>query len=183
METKQSIRREVFARRKMADETEITAKSDLIFQKLIQLPEFLKAEYFFAYMDFKKEVMTAKMIEKAFALGKKVAVPKVEGENMIFYEICDFSRLESGYFGIPEPEGCKECTAQSGFLLVPGVAFDTQRHRIGYGKGFYDRYLAAHPEFFKAAVAFEFQLFDEVPYEKTDILPDLLITENRLIRG
>ncbi|MDD7740428.1 MAG: 5-formyltetrahydrofolate cyclo-ligase [Fusicatenibacter sp.] len=182
METKQSIRKEVFGRRKMAPQEEIENKSDLIFRKLIGLPEFSQAEYFFAYMDFKKEVMTGKMIEYALSLGKKVAVPKVEGDHMVFYEISDFTKLESGYFGIPEPEGCKECCAQTGFLLVPGVAFDAQKHRIGYGKGFYDRYLCAHPGFFTAAIAFEFQLFDAVPFEETDIRPDILITEDRLIR-
>ena len=63
-----------------------------------------------------------------------------------------------------------------------GVAFDPARHRVGYGKGFYDRFLAAHPGFTTVAAAFEFQLFDAVPFEETDILPQMLVTEQKIYR-
>ena len=73
----------------------------------------------FAYMDFKKEVMTRDLIEKALQMGKTVAVPRVEDDDMVYYEIKDFSTLKSGYFGIMEPDGGKVCTREEGFLLVP----------------------------------------------------------------
>ena len=99
----------------------------------------------FAYMDFKKEVMTRDPDREGPANGKDGRfVPRVEGDDMVYYEIKDFSTLKSGYFGIMEPDGGKVCTREEGFLLVPGVAFDPARHRVGYGKGFYDRFLAAH---------------------------------------
>ena len=115
-------------------------------------------------------------------MGKTVAVPRVEDDDMVYYEIKDFSTLKSGYFGIMEPDGGKVCTREEGFLLVPGVAFDPARHRVGYGKGFYDRFLAAHPGFTTVAAAFEFQLFDAVPFEETDILPQMLVTEQKIYR-
>ena len=121
-------------------------------------------------------------IEKALEMGKTGAVPRVEGDDMVYYEIKDFSTLKSGYFGIMEPDGGKVCTREEGFLLVPGVAFDPARHRVGYGKGFYDRFLAAHPGFTTVAAAFEFQLFDAVPFEETDILPQMLVTEQKIYR-
>ena len=138
MEAKGNIRKEVFARRRAATQEEIQEKSRMIYEKITALPEFLDADCFFAYMDFKKEVMTRDLIEKALQMGKTVAVPRVEGDDMVYYEIKDFSTLKSGYFGIMEPDGGKVCTREEGFLLVPGVAFDPARHRVGYGKGFYD---------------------------------------------
>ncbi len=180
MEAKGNIRKEVFARRRAATQEEIQEKSRMIYEKITALPEFLDADCFFAYMDFKKEVMTRDLIEKALEMGKTVAVPRVEGADMVYYEIKDFSTLKSGYFGIMEPDGGKVCTREEGFLLVPGVAFDPARHRVGYGKGFYDRFLAAHPGFTTVAAAFEFQLFDAVPFEETDILPQMLVTEQKI---
>ena len=177
-----NIRKEVFARRRAATQEEIQEKSRMIYEKITALPEFLDADCFFAYMDFKKEVMTRDLIEKALEMGKTVAVPRVEGDDMVYYEIKDFSTLKSGYFGIMEPDGGKVCTREEGFLLVPGVAFDSARHRVGYGKGFYDRFLAAHPGFTTVAAAFEFQLFDAVPFEETDILPQMLVTEQKIYR-
>ena len=68
------------------------------------------------------------------------------------------------------------------FCWYPVCAFDPARHRVGYGKGFYDRFLAAHPGFTTVAAAFEFQLFDAVPFEETDILPQMLVTEQKIYR-
>ena len=68
------------------------------------------------------------------------------------------------------------------FCWFPALHFDPARHRVGYGKGFYDRFLAAHPGFTTVAAAFEFQMFEEVPFEETDILPKLLVTEQKIYR-
>ena len=77
----------------------------------------------------------------------------------------------------PDPVVCACLDEEEDALMImPGVAFDTKRHRIGYGGGFYDRYLQEHKKHPTAAAAFDFQLFDEVPYESTDICPDCLVT-------
>ena len=98
MEAKGNIRKEVFARRRAATQEEIQEKSRMIYEKITALPEFLDADCFFAYMDFKKEVMTRDLIEKALQMGKTVAVPRVEGDDMVYYEIKDFSHAEIRLF-------------------------------------------------------------------------------------
>ena len=111
-----------------------------------------------------------------------MAVPKVTGPHeMKYYYLEDFSQLKPGYFQIPEPEDCPEAAEEDAFLIVPGVAFDENRHRAGYGQGFYDRYLAGHRKHKTAAIAFEFQIVEEVPAEPTDIFPEKVITEERII--
>lgn len=173
--------RKVLPEEEATTQEEIQEKSRMIYEKITALPEFLDADCFLRIWT-SKEVMTRDLIEKALQMGKTVAVPRVEDDDMVYYEIKDFSTLKSGYFGIMEPDGGKVCTREEGFLLVPGVAFDPARHRVGYGKGFYDRFLAAHPGFTTVAAAFEFQLFDAVPFEETDVLPQMLVTEQKIYR-
>ena len=84
-------------------------------------------------------------IEKAWADGKEIAVPKVQGLDMIFYKLTDFAQLEPGYYGIPEPVSGEIVQWEDALMIMPGVAFDRQNHRVGYGGGFYDRYLEKHP--------------------------------------
>ena len=178
METKQVIRKEIFKRRKEAETTQIVEDSHAIFLALQSLPKFQQAEGIYLYIDCKNEVQTGEIMDEALRLGKRVAAPRVEGQEMVFYEIFSRDDLAPGYFGILEPkDGLPEAIAEEGLLLMPGVAFDKDCHRIGYGGGFYDRYLQKHSGFYKVAVAFEFQMFAEVPTEPTDIVPDLLITE------
>ncbi|MGI6010389.1 MAG: 5-formyltetrahydrofolate cyclo-ligase [Ruminococcus sp.] len=177
MDTKQSIRKEVFRRRKEASDEMIRNASSRIFEKLLQTDAFQQSGWLFTYMDFNREVMTGELIEKAWKMGKRVAVPKVTGKDMNFYEITSFNQLEPGYFQIPEPVNCPRADGEDAFLVIPGVAFDKKRHRIGYGQGFYDRYLSIHNRHKTAAVAFDFQVFDEVPFEALDITPQALVTE------
>ncbi|MBS6195774.1 MAG: 5-formyltetrahydrofolate cyclo-ligase [Clostridiales bacterium] len=183
METKQLIRKEIYKRRKAASAETVAADSHEICKALTGLEEFSGAEWIYLYIDCKNEVMTGEIMERALQMGKRVAAPKVIGKDMVFYEIFSREDLEPGYFGIPEPrEGLKEAVGEEGLLLMPGVAFDREKHRVGYGGGFYDRYLEKHTGHFKAAVAFEFQMMDQVPTEPTDILPDLVITEKQIYR-
>lgn len=183
METKKVIRKEIFRRRKEADTAQIRQNSKAICEKVCGLPEFSEAEWIYLYIDCKNEVMTGDIMQEALRQGKRIAAPKVIGSDMIFYEIHSADDLEPGYFGIMEPvKELPEAECEDAFLVMPGVAFDSKKHRAGYGGGFYDRYLSVHPGLFKAAVAFEFQMMEQVPTEPTDILPDIVITEKRIIR-
>lgn len=178
METKQAIRKEIFRRRKEAESTQIVDNSSAICKKLCSLTQFAEAEWIYLYIDCKNEVMTAGIMKEALRQGKHVAAPRVEGKDMVFYEIHSYEDLESGYFGIMEPkDGLQKAECENAFLVMPGVAFDNKKHRAGYGGGFYDRYLSIHKGLYKAAVAFDFQIVDHVPVEDTDILPDIVITE------
>ena len=92
MEAKGNIRKEVFARRRAATQEEIREKSRIIYEKITALPEFLDADCFFADMDFKQEVMTRDLIEKALKMGKTVAVPRVEGDDMVYKGVTNIGR-------------------------------------------------------------------------------------------
>lgn len=161
----------------------IRADSDKICDAFLALPEYKKADCVFAYMDCKNEVETKKVIEQCWKDKKTVAVPKVFGEIMRYYAITSYEDLEEGYFGIREPksEELEEVIQENGLMILPGVAFDEARHRVGYGGGFYDRYLEQHPDMKKIAFAFEFQVFPKVPFETFDRQPEKIITEKRII--
>ncbi len=185
METKskKEIRAEVKKHRREASAEQIRRNSDAICESFLALPEYQEAKVVFSYMDCKNEVETKKVTRQCWADGKIVAVPKVFGEIMKYYIITSYEDLEEGYFGIPEPkyEQLQEIVCEDGLMILPGVAFDENRHRVGYGGGFYDRYLETHPDMKKIAFAFEFQMFEAVPFEEFDRQPDKIITENRII--
>lgn len=177
---KKDIRKHVFKNRKLLTQEELDAKSKIICEKILHMDAFLSADSIYVYMDCKGEVSTRLLMETAWKLGKKVAAPRVHGEEMTYYELTSMDEVEPGYYDIPEPiEACPEADDENALLIVPGVGFDTMRHRCGYGKGFYDRYLSAHPRHTTIAVAFEFQIVDEVPAQPHDINPQYLITEDR----
>ena len=182
METKKQIRQEIFARRRAVSDEQILEDSRKIFETVRSLPEYRNASAVYAYMDCRHEVMTGEFIRSAWADGKTVAVPKVEGRDMEFFVIDDFSQLSEGYYGIQEPVSGEAARAEDALMILPGVAFDRKRRRIGYGGGFYDRYLSVHRRHRTVAVAFEFQLMEEVPSEPTDILPEILVTERHVFR-
>ncbi len=178
---KRDIRALVTARRKQLEAEEIAERSASICTRILEMDAFEKAESVYVYMDCKGEVSTKPLIEAAWRLGKKVAAPRVQGDEMAYYYIRSYEEAAPGYFGIPEPvSSCEEAHDEDALLIVPGVGFDSRRHRCGYGKGFYDRYLAAHSGHTTVAVAFEFQIMEEVPVQEYDILPQYLITEQRM---
>lgn len=177
MVTKKEIRKQIFARRKACTDSEVELWSRAITERVVALPAFRRAKRVLVYADYNHEVATRYLIEEAWKNGKEVAVPKVVGKDMVFYKLNDFSQLEPGYYGIPEPARGEIVEWEQALMLMPGVAFDKENHRVGYGGGFYDRYLEKHPEVERIAIAFSFQMVPEVPTEPTDICPQILVTE------
>ena len=183
MEEKKEIRKKIFKARKEHEDAWIQEKSRKITETLTQLPEYRNADRIMAYADYNHEVITRYIIEQAWKDGKEVAVPKVFGKDMIFYRLTDFSQLESGYFGIPEPrEDGQVVSWEEAMMVMPGVAFDVNCNRVGYGGGFYDRFLEKHPKIQRVAVGFSFQMLPEVPTEPTDIRPQVIVTEEQVYR-
>ncbi len=178
---KKDIRKQVFARRKELGEAELLEKSEAVCRRIMRLEEFKNARAIYVYMDYNGEVMMRPLIEEAWRRGIRVAAPKVRGEEMDYYYITSYQDVKPGYFRIPEPEAVNPADEEEALLIVPGVGFDKNRHRCGYGKGFYDRYLAAHPHHTTVAAAFEFQIVDEVPASPLDIEPQYLVTEKRIL--
>ena len=179
MDSKKDIRKKVFARRAEHTDEQIWNMSQIIAEKVVNMPAFQDAERIYAYVDYNHEVSTRPIIEAAWKAGKKVAFPKVVGKDMIFYQLDSFDQLEPGYFKIPEPARGEIVDWENPLMIMPGVAFTAQRHRVGYGGGFYDRFLEVH-KIPKVALAFEFQMMEEVPVEPTDILPDAVVTEKKI---
>lgn len=177
METKRDIRKKIFAARKTCTDAQVEAWSRDITKRVTALPAFRRAGRVLAYADYNHEVITRYLIEEAWTAGKEVAVPKVVGKDMVFYRLRDFSQLKPGYYGIPEPEEGETVDWEDALMIMPGVAFDRDNHRVGYGGGFYDRYLEKHPSLERVAVAFDFQILPEVPTEPTDIFPQIIVTE------
>lgn len=181
METKQAIRKQIFAARKTFSDRQIEDMSRQLTEHVLTLPAFLEAKQILAYADYNHEVMTEYLIKKAWEMGKQVAVPKVVGRDMVFYLLESFEQLSPGYYGIPEPTCGQIVDWPDALMVMPGVAFDRKLHRAGYGGGFYDRFLEKHPQVTRMAVAFSFQLVPEVPVEPTDISPQYLVTENEIL--
>lgn len=177
METKKAIRKQIFAARKACTDEQIDTWSKTVTERVLALPAFRRAEKILVYADYNHEVITRYLIEEAWKAGKETAVPKVAGKDMIFYKLTDFSQLEPGYYGIPEPAKGETVDWHQALMIMPGVAFDKENHRVGYGGGFYDRYLEKHPEIERVAIAFSFQILPEVPTEPTDICPQIIVTE------
>ena len=182
MEEKKQIRKQIFAARKAHTDEQIEEWSRMIADRVTTLPEYKDAKRILAYADYNHEVMTGFIIEAAWRDSKEVAVPKVVGQDMVFYKLTDFAQLEKGYFGIPEPARGEIVQWEEALMIMPGVAFDRQNHRVGYGGGFYDRFLEKHPEVCRVAVGFSFQILSEVPTEPTDIRPQVIVTEENIYR-
>ena len=184
METKTSIRKRILAVRNQMPETERFEKSRQIEEKLYWLREYQEADCILGFAGYGGEVETIPFLEQAASDGKKVYCPvSNEDGTMEFYQFTSKDKLVEGYKKIPEPSRQAEkleavkSESEKVFMLMPGVAFDKKRHRIGYGKGFYDRYLAAFKPDFLIAVCFECQVTEEIPVEKHDFVPHKLITE------
>lgn len=178
MEVKQFLRRRMLDMRKALTLGQIAEKSRRIVDNILLTEKYKNAHCIYAYVPAKGEVDVTSLIEAAWRDGRKVAVPKVMDKDLIFYYIMSFNDLESGYFGILEPkEGLEEASCEDALLIIPGVAFDKKGHRIGYGGGFYDRYLEKHTKHFVMAPAYDFQVQEEIITEEHDIGVDMVVSE------
>lgn len=152
-------------------------------KRLIELNEFQAANTILVYMSYNGEMMTDYIIDEAKRQKKLVAVPTVLGEEMEFFAFCSKEELVPDKHGIlePIPNDQTKIEGNQALIIMPGVAFDEQKNRVGYGGGFYDRYLEKHPNLKKIAIAYEFQVMDSVPAEEFDQRLDCIITEERVI--
>jgi 5-formyltetrahydrofolate cyclo-ligase len=133
-----------------------------------------------AYFAIGSEVRLDWLIKTAQSQGKTVALPRIEGNLVLFYEITSLDDLAVGQFGIKEPLP-KKPVKELDLLLVPGVAFDKDGYRIGYGKGYYDRFLSTGKVLFSMGVCYSFQLLPKLPQSRYDIRLDSLATDNGVL--
>lgn len=178
---KKEIRDEVRRRRAALGTEEWKMKSHQVCEKIWNLREYQRAEVIYAYMAKQGEVLLDELIQDAWQQGKTVAVPKVLGTDMEFYELDNMDDVVISAMGIREPVSRRIVHGKNSILLMPAVALDLQRHRIGQGGGYYDRYLEQHPMPVKVGVAFDFQVYPRVPNEVFDVLVDTIVTETRVL--
>lgn len=182
---KKDLRHKMILLRKDVSVEKRMEYSNKILNRLIHMPEYRYTEAIYCYVSVKDEVITYQIIEHALNCGKKVAVPKVLDKKMEFYYIADLNDLKEGYWGIPEPITIgAPALDQEVFMVIPGLAFDHDFNRMGYGRGFYDRYLEAHTgiHMFKAAVAFDFQVIDQMEVMEHDKKVDCIVTPTKIER-
>lgn len=162
-------------------------KSRRIAQRVLEMPEYKRAKSIFIYLDFKNEVRTKRIIKDAERCGKSVFYPAIieEDNRMVAAMPMGESDFRLNAWGIFEPDIYSSVVCMPGSIdaaIVPGVAFDTGCRRIGYGAGFYDRFLVEAPKIFKIGLCYEEQLQEELPNGEDDICMDAVVTEERIIR-
>ena len=153
----------------------IEEQDDIIFNKVINLEEYIQTNLILIYVSLKEEVDTIKLIKYSLEKGKKVAVPKCEGNNIVFYYINTLEDLEKGNFGILEPRTSQKVTDfNHSICIVPGVVFDKQNNRIGYGRGFYDRFLKNYTGI-KIGLTYKECICDKIVVDDYDMKIDKII--------
>ena len=180
---KKALRREIGAKKRALSAAEIEARSAVLAKMLYATEQYRAARSLYAYLSFNQEVRTDPIIERAWADGKRVAVPKVVGDEMVFIWIDSFEGLTpQGAFHIMEPiEDGPIADDGTALILMPGLAFDPQGHRVGYGGGYYDAFVSEYPNIYTIALAYEEIIVDHLPLMKHDLTVDLIVTEERTV--
>lgn len=170
------LRAMIRAQKRAMTQEDILQRSAALAQKLFAAPLYQCAQTIYGYLPYNQEVRTVPMLEQALRDGKRVAVPKCYGDEMKFIYMEDLSLVERGYAGIPEPIADGPIGDDPhALVLMPGLAFDPQGHRIGYGGGFYDKFLAREPEHPTIALCYEFQMLPHLETEAFDIPVDCVL--------
>lgn len=174
---------------KVQPETAEKASLSLLAQ-LETMEQWNRADIVLAFLSMKDEIDTKPLLRRVLEQGKRLAVPKVAGEDLVFYQISDLEKeLLPGAFGILEPVpglpalDVKTLMGHNSAALVPGLAFDKDNFRLGRGKGFYDRFLASAGDFlYKIGICYSFQLVEKVPREVHDLPLDAVVSASSASR-
>ena len=173
---KQTLRAEIRAKKRAMTPAQIEAASGRLAELLFAHPAYQAAKSLYGYLSYNQEVRTVPMLEQALRDGKKVAVPKCYGDEMKFIYLDDLTKVAKGYAGIPEPIADEPVAHdETALVLMPGLAFDPQGHRIGYGGGFYDKFLSREPNHPTLALCYDFQMLPHLDTEEHDIPVDTVL--------
>ncbi len=185
------LRKTILARRDRLSADEQADRSRRVVTRLSAMEEIRGATHLFVYVSFRSEVQTREFIHQCLAEGKTVSVPvtQVETSSLLAVRITDpGSQLRPGYCGIPEPTAAwadanRVDPATIDVVIVPGSVFDPRGGRLGYGGGYYDRFLSGQtPGALRAALAYDLQVVDQVPLEPHDRRMDRIVTETTIYR-
>lgn len=173
---KKELRRQIREQKRAMTPEQIEMASARLGELFIATEQYRQAKTIYGYLPYNQEVRTVPILERALADGKRVAVPKVYGEEMRFIYITDLSAVSLGYANIPEPIADEPVADDpTALVLMPGLAFDPQGHRIGYGGGFYDKFLEKEPNHPTVALCYEFQMLPHLQTQEHDIPVDCVL--------
>ena len=185
--TKGEVRKKILKVRNNMGKSEVIEKSSIIIEKLTSLDIYKKSQVVFIYMDFKNEVMTTSLIKQMLLENKRVVIPYTDTANTVIIP-SELKNMEDdlvlssyGYYE-PKFENIVQVSPEAfDLVVVPGVVFDKNLNRVGFGKGYYDRILCRlKPGAEAVAIAYEFQVLDEVPCEEHDVKMNKIITEENI---
>jgi 5-formyltetrahydrofolate cyclo-ligase len=184
---KKEIRAYIKNKKAFLTEKEIRELSDIIKGKLETEFAYSNCSHLFCYVSFNQEVLTTNIIIEAMAKSKKIAVPKIVKNEMKFFYIESLEDLQPGTLGILEPVSGEEAIPSNNntnLILVPGLAFDKNKNRIGYGKGYYDQFFEKYSKvpMTKIALAYDFQVLEQIPHETFDIKVDKVLTNIEIVK-
>lgn len=181
---KNEIRKLMSKRRNNLSADSVKEKSMDIFKNLTSIKEFCDAGQVLSFISLNNEVNTEKIINFFWNQNKNTFAPKVIGSEIDFFKFSKYKELTIGKFNILEPNtNYKYIYNQGDVIIIPGLAFDTFGGRVGYGGGFYDKYLSKSLPLVKIAIAYDFQVLDtEIEVDEFDIKPDYIVTEKRIIK-
>ena len=184
-QAKRALRREILAERDRLGDDERAAMSASIADRLLAMAELRDARTVMAFWSFGSEVDTIPLLERLESAGTQVALPRIEQRDLEPVGYAAGDELSETSFGAKEPvAGRRLEPSELDVVVVPGVAFDRQGGRVGYGAGFYDRLLGrVRDDAFAVAVAFGLQVVDRVPAGGTDRRVDAVVTEREVIRA
>lgn len=173
---KKELRSKIREQKRAMTPQQIESASQKLVELFLATEQYRQAKTIYGYLPYNQEVRTVPLLEQALADGKKVAVPKIYGDEMRFIYLADLNQVEKGYSGILEPiENGPLGDDPTALVLMPGIAFDKEGHRIGYGGGFYDRFLAKEPEHPTLALCYAFQMLPKLETEEFDIPVDCVL--------
>lgn len=187
MKTKKQIRNEILVKRDALSKEERKCGDVLVTERVLGHQWYYGASDILLFLSFGSEIDTENILQESWRKGKRVYVPKVEispsshAKEIYFYQIESMQDVEKGFRGIREPLGVTEAfqfepeQAKSMLILMPGVAFDKYGNRLGYGGGFYDRFLVDKPNFPSIAIGYRCQLVEKLPAESYDVRPNQVI--------
>lgn len=186
MADKGEIRKKILDLRNAMLPEEIAAKSGVIVRRLTELREFRDASTLMVFLSFGSEVLTDDLLRWGWDAGKRIVVPlcRPEGRRLTPCLLGGFAELETGHYGIREPNaGIIRTVPQEEIdaVLIPAVAFDRRGYRVGYGGGYYDRFLPEVPRAARIGAAFSCQIVAEIPADSQDIPADRIVTEQEII--
>ena len=181
MQAKAELRRRMRSVRRVLPDDARAARARALTERIVALAEFADAQTVAAYVAVRGEADPADVLERAFDAGKTVALPRVEGADLVFHRWSKRDTLVENADGIPEPSTDAAVVAPEtiDLVLVPALAADARGHRLGYGRGYYDRALPRLARAHKVAFVYDFQLLAELPDTRGDVRVDRVVSDRR----